>query len=237
MTLASNEELDGYHAFCHMMTTLMFDARSSDTNCLVSHVITYIPCELTAPSIASPLLLNDKSKHGWNHNLTAAVLCSLKMCATFLNDPLAFCNSVQSGTRTIKMGDYPCFLYPEYATYDHNDCAKGLFQGHIFIKMHYALSDIRSWADISRSSFNYPKFFKNIVKLFRNQDSTWVKETPEHVTSELPVLKCCRRNQQNTSNLDSDQDSKDNTEAMLAQQQDNTTGEPQEDDNNAVSFN
>ena len=65
----------------------MSDARASDTNRLVSQVITYIPFNSTAPS--APLqLLNDKSKRGWNHDTTAAALCPLKLRATFLLDTM-----------------------------------------------------------------------------------------------------------------------------------------------------
>ncbi|KAF8258168.1 hypothetical protein EI94DRAFT_1184096 [Lactarius quietus] len=86
--LASSEELDGYHNFCHMMTDLMSDARASDTNRIVSHIITYIPLDFAASSVAPPLLLNNKSKRGWNHNTTAAALCPLKLRTTFLIDPM-----------------------------------------------------------------------------------------------------------------------------------------------------
>lgn len=70
----------------------MSDARASDSNRLVSHIITYIPCDIATSSITTPLmLLNDKSKRGWNHNSTAAVLCPLKLRTTFLRDPLYAC--------------------------------------------------------------------------------------------------------------------------------------------------
>lgn len=49
----------------------------------------------------------------------------------------AFRNSVQSGTRRIKSGDYPCFLYPDTAVYNPHRRAKGLFRGHIFIRVLY----------------------------------------------------------------------------------------------------
>ena len=50
----------------------MSDARASDSNHLVPHIITYIPCDITTSSITTPLmLLNDKSKRGWNHCCTA----------------------------------------------------------------------------------------------------------------------------------------------------------------------
>ncbi|KAF8274404.1 hypothetical protein EI94DRAFT_1825418 [Lactarius quietus] len=255
--LTSSEELDGYHNFCHMMTDLMSDARASDTNCIISHIITYIPLDFAALSVAPPLLLNDKSKRGWNHNTTAAALCPLKLRTTFLIDPIAFHNSVQSGTLRIKTGDYPCFLYPDSARYNRNDCANGLFRGHIFIRAlrsiytgpssaftghqtaarasnselhgmkevtpemiayisvqtHYALSDLRNWADINHSSFNY------------------TKETLEYITSELPALKRqSHHHHVNTANSDSEQDSEDDTEAILAQQQDHDT---QGNDNDA----
>lgn len=46
-----------------------------------------------------------------------------------------FCNSVQSGTLRIKTGHYPCFLYPDNAAYNSKNIAKGLFHGHIFIRV------------------------------------------------------------------------------------------------------
>ena len=52
----------------------------------------------------------------------------------------------------------------------------------ITTQSHYVLSDIRSWTDINHCSFNYTKFFNNIVKLFDNRDSPWVRETLEYVT-------------------------------------------------------
>ena len=65
----------------------MGDARSSDTNRLVTHIITYLPRDL-ALSTRFPPILNDKSKRGWNHNTTAAALCPLKLHTTFLHDPM-----------------------------------------------------------------------------------------------------------------------------------------------------
>ncbi|KAI9445896.1 hypothetical protein H4582DRAFT_2052041 [Lactarius indigo] len=175
MAIASREDLEGYHDFCAMMAELMSDARACDTNRLVERVLSYIPFDVTTVPI--PLLSpSDKSRRGWNHDATAAALCPLKLRTN------GFHNSVQSGTLRIKTGDYPCFLYPHDATYNPGDRAKGLFRGHIFIRTHYALSDIRNWGDISRSSFQYQKFFKNIIKLFRNRDSAWVKETLKYLT-------------------------------------------------------
>lgn len=131
----------------------MSDARASDTNRLVSLVVTYIPHDLATSSVATPLL-NNKSKRGWDHNTTAAALCPLKLRTQFLHDPMyvpysqmpvfnrltvyrAFRNSVQSGTLRIKTGDYPCFLYPDNAAYNSKDRAKGLFRGHVFIRVHF----------------------------------------------------------------------------------------------------
>ncbi|KAH9040989.1 hypothetical protein EDB85DRAFT_2140153 [Lactarius pseudohatsudake] len=268
MAIASREDLEAYHDFCAMMAELMSDARASDTNCLVEHVLSYIPFDITTVPIPS-LSPNDKSRQGWNHDATAAALCPLKLRTQFNLDPIGFRNSVQSGTLRIKTGDYPCFLYPHDIKYDPGDRAKGLFRGHIFIRAlrsvytgpssaftghrtaarasnselngmtqvspemvvyisvqtHYALSDLRNWGDISQSSFQYQKFFKNIIKLFRNRDSAWVKET----LNELPTLKRRCRGHNNDPNSDSDQDSEDETEKMLAQQRDNDTGEPQDD--------
>ncbi len=69
------------------MTELMSDARASDTNRLVSHVLTYIPLDITTVSV--PLLLpNDKSRRGWNHDATAVALCPLKLRTKFALDPL-----------------------------------------------------------------------------------------------------------------------------------------------------
>ena len=49
----------------------------------------------------------------------------------------AFRNSVQSRTLRIKTGNYPCFLYPNNAAYNSKDRAKGLFRGHVFIRVHF----------------------------------------------------------------------------------------------------
>ena len=65
----------------------MSNARASNTNRLVSLVVTYIPHDLATSSVATPLL-NDKSKRGWNHNTTAAALCPLKLRTQFLHDPM-----------------------------------------------------------------------------------------------------------------------------------------------------
>ena len=72
------------------MTEAMSDSRAADTNRLVSLIINYIPLDL-ATSLAPPLLLNDKSKRGWNHNITAAALCPLKLRAMFHLDPMYAC--------------------------------------------------------------------------------------------------------------------------------------------------
>lgn len=50
------------------------------------------------------------------------------------------------------------------------------------------------------------------------------------------MLKRCRHTRENPSSLDSDQDSEDDTEAMLVQQQDDSIGELREDSNNEVGF-
>ncbi|KAI9461998.1 hypothetical protein BJY52DRAFT_1185340 [Lactarius psammicola] len=278
MAIASVEDSEGYHNFCNMMNVLMSDARACDTNRLVSHVLTYIPLDITTVSVP-PLPPNDKSRQGWNHNATATALCPLKLRARFNLDPIGFHNNVQSGTLRIKTGDYPCFLYPLNVAYNPNDRANGLFHGHIFIRAlrlvytdpssaftghrtaarasnselngmkevspemiayisvqtHYALSDIRNWGDITQSSFNYQKFFKNIVKLFHNRDSTWVKETLEYLTSELPALKRRRSGHNEDTNSDSDQDSEDDMETILAQQRDHDNGGPQANENDAQS--
>ncbi|KAI9429458.1 hypothetical protein H4582DRAFT_2028506 [Lactarius indigo] len=272
MAVASAEDMEGYHNFGNMITELMSDARACDTNRLVTHIVEYIPLNTTTPSVTPPLLSNEKTKRGWNHNSTAAALCPIKLRTLFNLDPIGFRNSVQSGTLRIKTGDYPCFLYPDNTVYNPQDRANGLFRGHIFIRAlrsvytgpssaftghrtaarasnseingmkevtpemvayisvqaHYALSDLKSWSDIAHSSFNYPKFFKNILKLFRNRDATWVRETLEYLTSELPAMRRRRRGHNNIQNLDSDQDSEDDTETMLAQQQDRDTSRPQE---------
>jgi hypothetical protein len=69
------------------MTEIMSDARVCDTSCLMSFIIAYLPHDL-ATSTVPPLLLNDKSKQGWNHTTMAAVLCPLKLHARFLLDPM-----------------------------------------------------------------------------------------------------------------------------------------------------
>ncbi|KAH9025255.1 hypothetical protein EDB83DRAFT_2427662 [Lactarius deliciosus] len=265
MAVAHAEDLDGYHNFANMITELMSDARATDTNRLVAHIIEYIPLNITASSVTPPLPSHEKTMRGWNHNSTAAALCPIKLRTQFDLDPIGFRNSVQSGALRIKTGDYPCFLYPNNTVYNPRDRANGLFRGHIFIRAlrsvytgpssaftghrtaarasnseinglkevspemvayisvqaHYALSDLKSWSDITHSSFNYPKFFKNILKLFRNLDATWVRETLEYLTSELPAMTRRRRGYNNAQNTDSDQDSEDDTETMLAQQRNN----------------
>ncbi|KAH9166552.1 hypothetical protein EDB89DRAFT_1984315 [Lactarius sanguifluus] len=107
---------------------------------------------------------------------------------------------------------------------------------YISVQTHYALSDIGNWGDISRSSFQYQRFFKNIIKLFRNRDSAWVIETLKYLTNELPTLKRRCRGHNNDPDSDPDQDSEDETETMLAQQRDNDTGEPQDDDTPAEEY-
>ncbi|KAH9015479.1 hypothetical protein EDB85DRAFT_2156650 [Lactarius pseudohatsudake] len=274
MAITHAEDLEAYHNFANMITEVMSDARATDTNRLVAHIIEYLPLDITMFTVIPPLPSHEKTMRGWNHNSTAAALCPIKLRTQFVLDPIGFRNSVQSGTLRIKTGDYPCFLYPNNTVYNPRDRANGLFRGHIFIRAlrsvytgpssaftghrttarasnseingmkevspemvayisvqaHYALSDLKSWSDITHSSFNYPKFFKNILKLFHNRDATWVRETLEYLTSELPAMKRHCRGYNNVQNLDSDQDSEDDTETMLAQQRNNMfTGRGQRD--------
>ena len=67
------------------MTELMADARSCDTNRLVTHILAYMPRDFTVTSGPPPVLV-DKSKRGWNHNSTAAALCPLKLRTKFTLD-------------------------------------------------------------------------------------------------------------------------------------------------------
>ncbi|KAF8173642.1 hypothetical protein BJ912DRAFT_1065122 [Pholiota molesta] len=221
----------------------MREARSQDTNAMKFSIISYLPLDPDKDVITPPITGNQKSKRGWNHIWTARFLAPLKDRDIFEENPHAYMKRVQEGKIKLRAKNLPSFLYEEGTVYCATREDKGLFRGHVVIRalrliftgessaftghqvLAYAccqiyvnLSVLEHWSNMD-SYFDIEKFFKLIIRLFKEPRSRWAANTLDFLTNQLPSLKRKVKRKRAAPIDDSEADESDgNPTGILAQQ-------------------
>jgi hypothetical protein len=99
---------------------------------------------LTVPMLSKAKVKNDR---GFNHPITAALLCPVKYPKTpqfvsifysrvlLLNFQLRTIQAIRAGTLPVTAQLLPSFLFPNDHVYDPNDISHNVLRGHIMIRV------------------------------------------------------------------------------------------------------
>jgi len=120
-------------AVCREIASGIEGARSDDTGGLKFKIIGYLLADTKVP--LTPTIGPDDSKdiRGWNHPVTAGLLCPIEHDAnesTYAN--------IRNGTIKVTASKLPRFLYPDGYVYDPEDpetMEAGLLRGHLLIRV------------------------------------------------------------------------------------------------------
>ena len=126
----------------------MSTTRSNIMSALKQQVVNHIlPTEDCRPAYVLPDV-RSKNKWGWNHPITARLLCPMRLVVEFEQDPAyvdfpeknvfnvfysSFQAGVQEGRYRVTAADYPAFLYDE-SKYDPVNPLSSLFKGHVLLR-------------------------------------------------------------------------------------------------------
>lgn len=120
-------------------------ARADDTTSLKQPILKYIIADV--PEADTAFLDTHKVNRGWNHPLTAELLCPLSWEAsdTYVHYPYSVLTTylqiystytdIINGRKKVTANYWPRFLYPAGHKYDPNDLETGLLKGDILFRV------------------------------------------------------------------------------------------------------
>ncbi|KAF9551880.1 hypothetical protein CPC08DRAFT_728945 [Agrocybe pediades] len=225
-----------YKRFINIMTKAMRDARSQDT-CIIKKLMgtAILPFDSTNKPIVPALPPNTKSQRGWSHYATAAALVPMKDLNEFRDTWATYMEKSQRGDIQHTVNDLPAFLYEEGTEYDEERPEKGLFRGHVIIRVpskgqaeihgmrsvtpeavayaavqaYINLSSLEHW-DRWFNHFDVEVFFYMCTDLFKKcPDKAWVDDTLQFLTSQLPSLQRQKKSKRKGREVDPFADSVD----------------------------
>ncbi|KJA14472.1 hypothetical protein HYPSUDRAFT_200946 [Hypholoma sublateritium FD-334 SS-4] len=163
-------------------------ARCDDTAGLKSCIIDYVLADTTASRQLDLERKGKKVDRGFNHPVTAALLCPIKYMAT------------EETFDQLKTGVLPCgasllprFLFPEKQVYNSEDVEDGCFRGHLLLRVakhvlqgpsaalqapgfhrvqastHFALTSAANW-DRLFGTFDYNEFYWNLLEFLQGPE-------------------------------------------------------------------
>ncbi|KAK7064900.1 hypothetical protein R3P38DRAFT_3302317 [Favolaschia claudopus] len=113
---------------CSQIGAGLSGSRGEDANTLKKFVIDYLQANTEDP-VDPPLPKTTKIERGYNHKLTASLLCPAKKQA---ND--ATYEGIANGTIKVTGRMFPRFFYPHDWVYDGENLMDKLFEGHLMIR-------------------------------------------------------------------------------------------------------
>ncbi|KAJ3486607.1 hypothetical protein NLI96_g4131 [Meripilus lineatus] len=134
---------------------LLKSTRSDDIKSIRNDGISYL--HKTPHTIITPRIRLEsgtrKDDRGWDHLLTARLMCPLKLLQEYEADPERFCRRVMEGEIVIRASDLPVYLFPEGTVYNPNALTARIFQGHVIVRVyrHIFTSPASVWSPGSRT--------------------------------------------------------------------------------------
>lgn len=124
-------------------------ARCDDSAALKGNIIDYLLEDTVTSSKLGILRTGKKSDRGFNHPVTASLLCPIKYAPSqecvvpnLLNALSLYCrfktrtyNQLKNGVLAYKASCLPRFLYPEGQVYNQEDIEDGCFRGHLLLRV------------------------------------------------------------------------------------------------------
>jgi len=114
----------------HQLSKGASNARADDSSSLKAKIISYLLVDTQASNALTLNRIGAKLDRGWEHPVTAALLCPLKYPAT----PEIFMD-IKAGLKPVTATLLPRFLYPDGQEYNEDDTVSGILRGHLMIRV------------------------------------------------------------------------------------------------------
>ncbi|KJA25616.1 hypothetical protein HYPSUDRAFT_199737 [Hypholoma sublateritium FD-334 SS-4] len=151
-------------AVCSQISAGAAAARCDDTAGLKSCIIDYVLVDIAASRQLGLERKGKKVDRGFNHPITASLLCPIKYTAneeTF--------NQLKTGLLPCGASLLPRFLFPENQVYNPEDVEDGCFRGHLLLRTHFALTSAANW-DRLFGTFDYNEFYWNLLEFLQGPE-------------------------------------------------------------------
>ncbi|KAK7020395.1 hypothetical protein R3P38DRAFT_3549618 [Favolaschia claudopus] len=116
------------HRVCAQIALGVSGSRGEDANTLKKCVLEYLNAD-TAVAVDPPISKTSKAERGYNHSVTAKLLCPAKKPPTD-----ATYEAIANGTIKVTGRSFFRFYYPDNWVYDGKNLMDNLFEGHLMIR-------------------------------------------------------------------------------------------------------
>ncbi|KJA20595.1 hypothetical protein HYPSUDRAFT_203728 [Hypholoma sublateritium FD-334 SS-4] len=169
-------------AVCSQIGAGAAAARCDDTAGLKSCILDYVLADTVASRQLGLERKGKKVDRGFNHPITASLLCPIKYMAT----EETF-NQLKTGLLPCGASLLPRFLFPENQVYNSEDVEEGCFRGHLLLRTHFSLTSAATWDRIV-GMFDYNEFYWNLLEFLEGPEGEDIIKLFNYHVFGLPIV-------------------------------------------------
>ncbi|KAF8874233.1 hypothetical protein BD779DRAFT_1678822 [Infundibulicybe gibba] len=135
LIISLQDHTDALQSFISQLSAAAGEARSEDTNSIKTNTPLYLLVDPQQDVLQPPIPKDCKDSRGFNHAVTAQMLCPMRLIKKFDRDPQLFMERVKDGQIKIRALDYASWMY-DTDMYDPEEIDRGLLRGYFLLRVY-----------------------------------------------------------------------------------------------------